>query len=61
MCVLLGLSLEFLVDPYYEPLVWFMILSVTISWDNKLKNKLCVHNGETAINVSPSMINSCWD
>ena len=25
MCVLLGVFPEFLVDPYYEPLAWFMI------------------------------------
>ena len=25
MCVLLGIFHEFSVDPYYEPLAWFMI------------------------------------
>ena len=27
MCVLLGIFREFPVDPYYEPLAWFMILA----------------------------------
>ena len=26
LCVLLGFSLKFLGDPYYEPLAWFMII-----------------------------------
>ena len=26
MCVLLGVFREFPVDPYYEPLAWFMII-----------------------------------
>ena len=28
MCVLLGIFREFPVDPYYEPLAWFMIIKV---------------------------------
>ena len=28
MCVLLGVFREFPVDPYYEPLAWFMIITV---------------------------------
>ena len=31
MCVLLEFSLEFPVDPYYEPLAWFMISYVILS------------------------------
>ena len=30
MCVLLGVFHEFPVDPYYEPLAWFMILYMYI-------------------------------
>ena len=30
MCVLLGIFREFPVDPYYEPLVWFMIRKVVL-------------------------------
>ena len=30
MCVLLGIFSEFPVDPYYEPLAWFMITTPQI-------------------------------
>ena len=30
MCVLLGIFCEFPVDPYYEPLAWFMINSQNV-------------------------------
>ena len=28
MCILLGVFHEFPVDPYYEPLAWFMIIMI---------------------------------
>ena len=31
MCVLLGVFREFLVDPYYEPLAWFMIIVILLN------------------------------
>ena len=34
MCVLLGVFREFPVDPYYEPLAWFMInVCVSINYN----------------------------
>ena len=32
MCVLLGIFREFPVDPYYEPLAWFMITQASSSF-----------------------------
>ena len=45
MCVLLGIFPEFPVDPYYEPLAWFMI-RVGVAYMNVrilrcLKEELC--------------------
>ena len=50
MCVLLGVFPEFLVDPYCEPLVWFMIrvvpdIKMSVSESQSRKVELtCMHS-----------------
>ena len=34
VCVLLGVFPEFLVHPYYEPLLWFMIIVQLLYWNS---------------------------
>jgi len=43
MCVLLEHFIKFLVDPYYEPLSWFMIYASQYTQDLKMHHKNTVH------------------
>ena len=52
MCVLLGISSEFPVDPYYEPLAWFMIHNVCIRFICTVFNTvLRRHHQQGAVNI----------